>query len=224
MGFQLQRLRQKEVSLHGLAPAPGCTACHVVLGFFRTQGDSQPPGLVSVLGSRVQVGFRAGTLGHPVLLPESPGSAVSVAPFPLLLMVAEFCIIGAGFPVRGVVGLGPRACRSRRILLLPFPEWPRGKQACHSFHCSLGLRLLLLDGSGAWGVVRFHGDPSPAAFLGPREGLPPALPLSSQEQPTRLPWECRLALCVGLPVTRADAVSSLQGFLTVVSDLSYALL
>lgn len=130
MGFQLQRLRQKEVSLHSLAPPPGCTACHVVLGFFWTQGDSQPPGLVSVLGSRVQLGFRAGTFGHPVLLPKSSGSAVSVAPFPLPLMVAEFCIIGAGFLVQGVVGLGPRACRSRWILLLPFPEWPRGKQAC----------------------------------------------------------------------------------------------
>lgn len=69
----------------------------------------------------------------------------------------------------------PASLQKQMDFASAFPRVAQGKAGLPQ----AGLRLLLLDGSGAGGVVGFRGGPSPAAFLGPREGLPPALPLSS---------------------------------------------
>lgn len=95
-----------------------------------------------------------GPCGHPVLLPESPGSAVSVAPFPLPLVVAELCVIGAGVPIQGAVGLGPGACRNGWILLLPFPERPRGKAGLPQFPLWLRLKAFASGWERGWGSGR----------------------------------------------------------------------
>lgn len=130
MGFSCSACVRKRSLFHSLALPQGAPLATWCLASSGPQVTSAP-GLVSVLGSRVQLGFRAGTFGHPVLLPELISSAVSVARSSA--DGGRVLAIGAGFLVQGVVVLARRACRSRWILLLPFPEWPRGKQACHSF-------------------------------------------------------------------------------------------
>ena len=60
-------------------------------------------------------------------------------------------------------------------------------------------------GLGEWSSSMV--TPSSAAFLGPREGLRPAVPPSSSGAAHEASLGVPSPLCVGLPVTQADAVS-----------------